>query len=137
MKKDAGAVVCERIRATAAERGYTQAKLARESGVSYRTINAIWDTATNPRDDVIQAIARTLKVSTASLGAEHVADMIAALPESGQQMRIAESPGPYEVAKPSGSMPLVDLMSALARHVGCSQDEVLEFVLLKLKDKRP
>ena len=56
--------ICDRIKQTTYERGMTQTDLARESGVSYRTINSIFRQEKNPSEGTVARVARSLHIST-------------------------------------------------------------------------
>lgn len=122
--------ICQRIMATAAQRGLTNRDLARQSKVSYRLIHEIMHGRANLRPRTIASIAPALGVEYEWL----ISGKGDAVP---RRTVIMEGPGEYK-AEPRADLPPLHLViKNLADHIGCAEDEVLRWVLEKMAKRKP
>ena len=133
MKNSEAAHICAKIREVVMEKGWNGAQLSRESGISYRTINGIMMGVANLRPQNVQRIARALSVTPAALGAKDVPEGPPIIKESGPRYTTAADDAPAPV--PDGD--LYRIIGMLADATGIDENEVLKFVIGKMKGTKP
>jgi transcriptional regulator with XRE-family HTH domain len=118
--------ICRRIRDLAAKRQMTQADLAREADVSFRQVHSVVKKLdARLRDKTIGKFARALGTTV-----EYLRDGKA----SPDVLCVREPSAVYEV-KPRGETPLYELFRLVAEQTGVNEQELIDFVLSKMKQK--
>jgi transcriptional regulator with XRE-family HTH domain len=129
------AAFCRRLRDAAGLRGMTASRLAKEADVSVRQIIDYFGEkpSVNPRAITVGSLARALGVRYEWLArGEDPRELPQVICEpAGRYDRSEESPAS------NGDVPLHQLIELLAAHLGCPREEILDFVLHKMKGKRP
>lgn len=143
MKEKQHDAVCANIRRLTWSRGWTNAELSRRADVGYRTVYNCMKEIARPRDKTLERIARALQVSVADLERGDVGEqptvMMAELPEPNHRMVVREAPPKFGGARSSAEdlPPLHQVIAMLAKHAGCPEAEILEFLINKMKGKKP
>jgi transcriptional regulator with XRE-family HTH domain len=130
------------------QRGWSNVELSQKSGVSYRRVYDIMKGKAKLRDQTIQALAKAMGITPSDLGRKDLADsppprsppmsepppdMMRVPHERLHERRAEYSAG--VMAAPA--IPLHEIITLLARQIGCPETDVLEFVMKKMREKKP
>jgi len=121
-KKRVSALVCERIRLLAADKGLTNLDLAKKADISYRTVYSVMKGSASLQDRIVSKFAAALGVSTAYL----------LTGEAGKQQPLIvereEIPHRNTNQRTNGPCTVDQAMKTLAIQFGIPAEEILKMI---------